>query len=37
MIVVDYVVFGEYVPSCGEADYDIYSKTIDIVCEFTGG
>ena len=37
MIAVDYAVFGEYVPSCGEADYDIYSKTTDIVSEFTGG
>jgi len=36
-IAVDYTVFGEYVPSCGEADYDIYSKTTDIVSEFTGG
>ena len=25
LIVVDYAVFGEYVPSCGEADYDIYN------------
>ena len=37
MIVVDYAVFGEYVPSGGDADYDIYSKTTDIVSEFTGG
>lgn len=37
MIVVDYAVFGEYVPSCGEADYDIYSNTTDIVSGFTDG
>jgi len=30
LIVVDYAVFGEYVPSCGEADYDVYSRTTDI-------
>jgi hypothetical protein len=35
LIVCDYALFGEYVPSCGEADYDIYSKTTDIVSEFT--
>ena len=37
LIVVDYAVFGEYVPSCEDTDYDIYSKTTDIVSEFTGG
>ena len=37
LIVVDFAVFGEYVPSCGEADYDVYSKTTDILSEFTGG
>ena len=36
IIAVDYAVFGEYVPSCGEADYDIYSSTTDIISEFTG-
>jgi hypothetical protein len=35
MIVCDYAIFGEYVPSCGEADYDLYSTTTDIVSEFT--
>lgn len=35
MIIVDYAVFGEYVPSCDETDYDIYSKTTDIISEFT--
>ena len=37
LILVDYAVFGEYIPSCGEADYDLYSNTTDIVSEFTGG
>ena len=37
MMAVDYAVFGEYVPSCGEADYDMYSQTTDIISEFTGG
>ena len=26
LIVCDYALFGEYVPSCGEADYDIFSN-----------
>lgn len=30
LIAVDYAVFGEYVPSCGDADYDIYTNTTDI-------
>ena len=37
LIVVDYAVFGEYVLSCGDADYDVYSNTTDIISEFTGG
>lgn len=28
LIAVDYAVFAEYVPSCGEADYDVYSDVI---------
>ena len=35
MILVDYAVFGEYVPSCGETDYDVYSETTDIFSAFT--
>jgi hypothetical protein len=35
LIVCDYALFGEYVPSCGETDYDIYNKTTDIVSVFT--
>jgi len=34
LIVCDYAIFGEYVPSCGEADYDLFSETTDIVNEF---
>ena len=34
LIVCDYVIFGEYVPSCGESDYDLYSPTTDILTEF---
>lgn len=34
LIVCDYAIFGEYVPSCGEADYDLFSKTTDVVNEF---
>jgi hypothetical protein len=37
LIAVDYIVFGEYVPSCGESDYDLYSKTTDVISEFTDG
>ena len=35
LIVCDYDIFGEYVPSCQEADYDIFSGTNDVVSEFT--
>ena len=34
LIVCDYVIFGEYVPSCGESDYDLYSRTTDVLNEF---
>ena len=33
-IIVDYAIFGEYVPSCGEADYDVFSDTTDIIKVF---
>ena len=26
LIVCDYALFGEYVPSCAESDYDIFSN-----------
>ena len=33
LIVCDYALFGEYVPSCGEADYDIFSnEETDFIC-----
>jgi len=35
LILCDYVIFGEYIPSCGEADYDIYTTTTDFISEFT--
>lgn len=35
LIFVNYAVFGEYVPSCGEADYDLYSNTTDVFKDFT--
>jgi hypothetical protein len=35
LVVVDFALFGEYVPSCGEADYDLYSNTTDIFSDFT--
>jgi hypothetical protein len=35
MIVVDYALFGEYISSCGEVDYDLYSNTTDVVSSFT--
>ena len=36
LIVCDYALFGEYVPSCGETDYDLYSNNVtDIVTPFT--
>lgn len=34
LIVCDYALFGEYVPSCGESDYDLYSDTTDVFNEF---
>ena len=34
LIFCDYALFGEYVPSCGESDYDLYSSTTDVVTEF---
>ena len=34
LILIDFAVFGEYVPSCGESDYDFYSTTTDIFEEF---
>ena len=37
LIAVDYATFVEYVPSCGDAGYDVYSTTPDIVSEFTAG
>jgi len=36
LIVCDYALFGEYVPSCGEADYDIFSnEATNFISEFT--
>ena len=36
LIACDYALFGEYVPSCGEADYDLFSnEATDFVSEFT--
>ena len=34
-IACDFALFGEYVPSCGESDYDLYGSTTDIISEFT--
>lgn len=34
LIVCDYAIFGEYVPSCGESDYDLFSDTTDVFNEF---
>jgi hypothetical protein len=35
LIVCDYALFGEYVPSCGESDYDLFSPEVtDFVSEF---
>lgn len=36
LILVDFAVFGEYIPSCGEIDYDLFSDTTDIMVEFLG-
>jgi hypothetical protein len=33
-ILCDYALFGEYIPSCGEADYDIFGETTDVVTQF---
>ena len=33
-IVCDYGIFGEYVPSCGESDYDLYIPKTNIINEF---
>lgn len=35
LIVVDFIVSSEYVLSFEAADYDLYSKTRDIISEFT--
>ncbi len=36
ILLIDYAVFGEAIPSCGEADYDIFSNnTTDFLSEFT--
>lgn len=35
-IICDYAIFGEYVPSCGESDYDLFSNdATDFVRSFT--
>ena len=34
LIVCDYTLFGEYIPSCGESDYDVYSNTTDVFNKF---
>lgn len=34
IIFVDSAIFGEYTPSCGDADYDIYSKTTNVLSDF---
>jgi hypothetical protein len=34
-IVCDYALFGEYIPSCGETDYDIFGGTTDVLSQFT--
>ena len=35
-ILCDYAIFGEYVPSCGEADYDFFSPNVtDVIEAFT--
>ena len=37
-IMCDYAIFGEYVPSCGESDYDLFSnEATDFVGVFTDG
>lgn len=33
-IFCDYAIFGEYVPSCGESDYDLFSDTTDFISSF---
>jgi len=33
-ILCDYAIFGEYVPSCGEEDYDIFGGDIDVFSQF---
>lgn len=36
LILCDYAIFGEYVPSCGESDYDLFSnEATDFVSTFT--
>jgi hypothetical protein len=35
LIALDFALFGEYVPSCGDSDYDLYSKTTNVISEFT--
>jgi hypothetical protein len=35
LIVCDYAIFGEYVPSCQEADYDIFGGNTDVLSGFS--
>lgn len=35
LIACDFALFGEYVPSCGESDYDVFSPTVtDVISSF---
>jgi hypothetical protein len=34
-ILCDYALFGEYIPSCVKADYDIFGGATDVLSEFT--
>lgn len=35
LIICDYAIFGEYVPSCGESDYDLFNnEATDFMSEF---
>lgn len=37
LILLDYAIFGEYIPSCREADYDIYLNVTDVASDFING
>jgi len=34
LLMCNYIIFSQYVPSYGKSDYDLFSETTDVVNEF---